>query len=112
MLAYRNTPHGENGTIAITEPTLVYLRDNDLPVGVVIGQETAPIDPPHITFAALGRTALTTAGIEIIDAFRDEPRFRGLAIHDLRSYQLLQPEPIGHPPGLLELSPGRLTPLA
>jgi len=88
VMAYRNFADTPNGTIALSKDEVEYATK--ISKKVFIGQETKDeIYPEYITFANLNEKALEKEIGKIIEVFKNQNGFGGIAIHYYESYQAL-----------------------
>lgn len=87
IMAYRDTPFGSNGTLALTSRELTLSAARGGRVKVRVGQEISDVDPRSITFHQEGAQALSSAIATIAEAHQSKPAFGGVAINDLASLE-------------------------
>lgn len=86
VMAYRNFAQGKDGSIKHSKEELDYIRDNNLGVNVLIGQEVSPSDISKITFDGKSKEEVKGAANEIVNYYKDFPQFKGVALHKLSTY--------------------------
>lgn len=86
LMAYRNAPEGENGTIALVSKEFAYTKQQRN-LKLVVAQETVNVDPSTITFYGMSKKALYTAMDQVSRKWIRTGSFGGLAIHDAVGYE-------------------------
>lgn len=89
VMAYRTQAGGEDGSIAHTKAEMDYASKTQT-VKVYIGQETAQVEPASITFYSLGKNKLKAAVKELDTAFKGQPAYGGILVHDSKSFRELK----------------------
>jgi hypothetical protein len=84
VMAYRNSPSGPNGSIALSIPEIQYADSSH--VKVLIAQETGPVTPSYVTFSGLSRNDLFAAIAVIDQSFESDTSFGGVAIDYLNPF--------------------------
>lgn len=88
VMAYRNTPSGSNGSIALSTPEIQGADNSN--VTVLVAQETGPVTPSYVTFNDTSRSKLFSATAAISQAFAGDKSFGGIAIDYLTPFLNLQ----------------------
>ncbi len=84
VMAYRNSPHGSDGTIRHVRDELAYARNRNL--SIVVGQEFSDVQPAKITFHGQGRDRFRGELAQLNDAFGASPGFGGFSVNDVEAY--------------------------
>lgn len=87
VMAYRNTTGGDNGSIALSKDEVAYATQKAPTVAVLIGMELNNEEPASITFYGKSLADVNKSATEIIKTFAGYSTFKGIAIHELTSYQ-------------------------
>lgn len=88
LMDYRNLAEGEDGILYHAERELAYASKTGK--GVVIGLETGPAELEKLTFLNLGPEALSREMTIVERVCREQPGYRGIAIHHLKSWRRLR----------------------
>ncbi len=88
LMDYRTHAEGEDGILFHAEKELAYA--SKVGKGVVVGLETGPAELEKLTFRTLGIKVLTRE-MDIVECtYRENPAFRGIAIHHLKDWRKLR----------------------
>ena len=88
IMDYRNFADGPNGSIALAKNEIDYAAS--IKKKIYIGQETKEnLYPEYITFAGMTEQEMESQIKKLLEAYRNNPGFAGIAIHHYLSYRRL-----------------------
>jgi hypothetical protein len=90
IMAYRNTPLGEDGAIMHAHQEIEYAMAYAARVHVLIAQETGEINSVKVTYHGMRQGDFARAVLTICQAFEDANVFQSIAVNDVASYLRLQ----------------------
>lgn len=90
LMSYRNFSDGENGTISLVKDELDFAQNTQGKVKLIVGQELNDEKPERITFYSKTKQELISQLELIYSAYKDNPNFDGLALHEVKSFLLLK----------------------
>jgi hypothetical protein len=89
VMAYRNAASGNDGVISHSRTEIDYAHAKAPKVKVMIGQETANVEPAKITYYGRSATELSSQVRLVENEFKPSGVYGGVAINDLANYQKL-----------------------
>lgn len=91
IMAYRDTPYGQNGVMNLVSEEFDYIEKNTTNVRIIVGQETGVSEGKGTTFYGMSSKDLKKSINEVANEYQGYRAMSGFAIHDLYSYEELLP---------------------
>jgi len=88
LMCYRNVLEGPNGILSLAKPSVDYATK--IGKKVIVGVETANVDPDYITFYGMDTTYLESILGQVNATFNNQSGFLGVAVHDWTAYKNLR----------------------